>query len=98
MTSLVAADTVNTMPEATLRAVADHGQISGDSVTGAYDDAARVMTDLTAAGIDYQDVVRLLEREGVQKFTAAWTRLLEHLEQSLAKAGSSEAVRERYHA
>ena len=98
VTSLVAADTVNTMPEATLRAVADHGQISGDSITGAYDDAARVMTDLTAAGIDYQDVVRLLEREGVQKFTAAWTRLLEHLEQSLAKAGSSEAIRERYHA
>jgi transaldolase len=88
VTSLVAADTVNTMPEATLNAVAGHGQIEGDSVTGAYDDAARVMCGLRAAGVDYHDVVSLLEREGLRKFTDAWTRLLERLERSLTTSRS----------
>lgn len=91
VTSLVAADTVSTMPEATLDAVADHGQIGGDSVTGAYDEAARVMAGMDAVGVDYGDVVNLLEREGVQKFADAWTRLLERLGQSLAASRSGGA-------
>lgn len=87
---LVAADTVSTMPQATLDAVADHGQFCGDSITGAYDDAGRVMTGLAAVGVDYHDVVTLLEREGVQKFTTAWTRLLERLGHSLADSQSGD--------
>lgn len=90
--SLVAADTVSTMPGATLRAVADHGQVSPDAVTGAYDEAAQVLTDLSAVGVDYEDVVRLLEREGIRKFADAWTRLLERLRHALAE--SSAPVKE----
>jgi transaldolase len=86
---LVAADTVSTMPEATLRAVADHGQVSPDAVTGAYDDAARVLADLSAVGVDYIDVVRQLEREGIRKFAEAWTRLLDGLGSALTKGGAS---------
>ncbi|HEY1702352.1 MAG TPA: transaldolase [Trebonia sp.] len=90
VTTLVAPDTVSTMPEVTLDAVADHGKITGDTVTAAYNDATRVMTGLAAAGVDYDDVVALLEREGVAKFTDAWTRLLGRLDQALEAARSGE--------
>ena len=65
---LVAPDTVNTMPEATLDAVADHGQIRGDPISGTYADARKVIDDLDALGIDYDEVIEVLEAEGVQKF------------------------------
>ncbi|SDJ20750.1 transaldolase [Frankineae bacterium MT45] len=80
---LVAPDTVNTMPEATLHAVADHGVISGDTVTGEYESAAKVLADLAAVGIDYDDVVNLLEVEGVQKFEDAWKQLLDGVQSAL---------------
>ena len=86
---LVAANTVNTMPEATLRAVANHGQVSPDAVTGAYDDAAQVLTALAAAGIDYDDVIQTLEREGISKFADTWNRLLDRLRSALAKGDIS---------
>jgi transaldolase len=88
---LVAPGTVNTMPEATLEAVAEHGVVRGDTVTGAYDDARRVLDDLAAAGIDYDDVVGLLEREGVQKFEDAWNGLIESVTEQLEKAGADVA-------
>ncbi|HEY5336146.1 MAG TPA: transaldolase, partial [Mycobacteriales bacterium] len=72
---LVAPNTVNTMPEATLDAVADHGVIRPDAVQGTYTDARKTLDDLAAVGVDYDDVVDLLEREGVEKFDAAWTEL-----------------------
>jgi transaldolase len=83
---LVAPNTVNTMPEATLNAVADHGQISGDTITGSYAAAQKVLDDLAAVGVDYDEVVDLLEVEGVQKFEDAWTQLLEGVQGQLAKA------------
>jgi transaldolase len=86
---LVATDTVSTMPEATLRAVANHGQVSPDAVSGAYDDAAHVLAALAAAGIDYDDVVQTLEREGISKFADAWSRLLDQLRSVLAKGDIS---------
>jgi transaldolase len=86
---LVAPDTVSTMPEATLRAVSDHGQVNPDAVTGAYDDAAQVLAALAAAGIDYDDVVQTLEREGIGKFADAWSRLLDRLRGVLAKGDIS---------
>jgi transaldolase len=86
---LVATDTVSTMPEATLRAVANHGQVSPDAVTGAYDDAAQVLAALAAAGIDYDDVVQTLEREGISKFADAWSRLLDRLRSVLAQGDIS---------
>ncbi|MBE1536111.1 transaldolase [Actinomadura algeriensis] len=73
---LVAPGTVNTMPEATLVAEADHGQVRGDTVRGTYDDARAHMAALKDAGVDYDDVVRVLEEEGVEKFEASWKELL----------------------
>jgi transaldolase len=77
VTELVAKDTVNTMPGATLEAVADHGQITGDTVTGSYAQAAKVLDDLAGLGISYDDVVNLLEVEAVQKFEKSWGELLD---------------------
>ena len=71
---LVVANTVNTMPEKTLDAVRDHSDIQGDQVTNHYDDADQVMAALADAGVDYDDVIDTLEREGVEKFEASWTR------------------------
>ncbi|MDP9407636.1 MAG: transaldolase [Actinomycetota bacterium] len=85
---LVAPGTVNTMPEATLQAVADHGRIRGDAVTGAYDEARGVLEDLARLGVDYDDVVELLEREGVEKFEQAWDQLIESVTQQLEAAGA----------
>jgi transaldolase len=86
---LVAPGTVNTMPEPTLDAVADHGVIRGDSVTGSYAEAQKVLDDLKAAGIDYDDVVERLEVEGVQKFEDAWTDLLATATANLKKAAGA---------
>jgi transaldolase len=83
---LVAPGTVNTMPEATLKAVADHGEIRGDTVTGNYADAQETMDRIAALGIDYDDVVEVLEREGVQKFEASWGELLETVQHQLDQA------------
>jgi transaldolase len=73
---LVVANTVNTMPEKTLEAFADHGEVDPDAVTGHYDDAQKVMDDLAAVGIDYDDVIAVLEKEGVDKFVGSWNDLL----------------------
>ncbi|TDU03650.1 transaldolase [Streptomyces sp. 846.5] len=82
---LVAPGTVNTMPEATLNAVADHGVVRGDSVTGSYAAAQAVMDELAGLGISYDDVVQVLEDEGVEKFEASWKELLDTVSASLAK-------------
>ncbi len=74
---LVAADVVNTMPAKTLEAVADHGAVTGDTVTGAYEEARATLTALTALGIDLDQVTDDLETEGVAKFEASWDQLLQ---------------------
>ncbi|MEV0358879.1 transaldolase [Nocardia sp. NPDC050697] len=76
VTELVAPNTVNTLPEATLQAVADHGEIRGDTVTGTAAQAAEVFEQLAAAGVDLDDVFAVLEREGVDKFEKSWEELL----------------------
>jgi transaldolase len=73
---LVSSGIVNTMPEATLDAVADHGVVRGDTIRSSYADARQVMSDLAAAGIDVDDVVQVLEDEGVEKFETSWNDLL----------------------
>jgi transaldolase len=88
---LVAPGTVNTMPEATLQAVADHGTVRGDTVTGAYADAQGVLDRLAEAGIDYDDVVRQLEEEAVSKFEDAWNALIESVSEQLEQAGADVA-------
>jgi transaldolase len=77
VTELVAPNTVNTMPEKTMDAVADHGVITGDTVSGTADAAQAVFDQLTAVGIDLPDVFKVLEEEGVEKFEASWHELLE---------------------
>ena len=74
---LVVSDTVNTMPEGTIRATADHGKLIGDAVHGTYDAARKVFADLEQLGIGYEDVVNVLEHEGVDKFKGSWHELLE---------------------
>jgi transaldolase len=83
---LVVDDTVNTMPEKTLEAVADHGEVTGDQVRPHYADARATMADLAAAGIDYDDVIALLIREGVEKFVASWHELVDTVRQQLDAA------------
>jgi len=80
---LVAPDTVNTMPEATLDAVADHGEIRGNTIAGTYDDARKVLSDLDALGIGYDDVIEVLEAEGVQKFEDSYAQLAESVRTQL---------------
>jgi transaldolase len=74
---------VNTMPEQTLHAYADHGETRPDTVTGAYPAAQRVLEGLAGLGIDYRDVVAVLEREGVEKFEASWLELLKTVDTQL---------------
>ena len=83
---LVVENTVNTMPEKTMDAVADHGEIKGDQVRPFYDDAARVMSRLADAGIDYDDVIDVLIKEGVDKFIKAWDELLDSVSEALETA------------
>ncbi|MCV7357933.1 transaldolase [Mycolicibacterium fluoranthenivorans] len=77
VTELVAANTVNTMPEKTLEAVADHGVVTGDTISGTAAAAQEVFDKLSAIGIDLPDVFKVLEDEGVDKFEKAWGELLE---------------------
>jgi transaldolase len=85
VTDLVAPHTVNTMPEATIRATADHGKLHGNAISGTYDASRRVFADLESLGISYADVVGVLEREGVEKFAASWDELLSAIKTELSK-------------
>jgi len=85
---LIAPGTVNTMPESVIHAFADHGETRGDTITSSYGAAKKVMADLAAAGIDMDDVVKVLEDEGVEKFEASWNELLEGVDKSLKAAAS----------
>ena len=86
VTELVVADTVNTMPEKTLLAFADHGEVEGDRVTGTAAQAQEVFDALERAGIDITDVFQVLEDEGVQKFEASWQELLDTVKGQLDPA------------
>ncbi len=86
VTELVVPNTVNTMPEKTMDAFADHGEVDGDQVTTRYDDAQQVMDRLAAIGIDYDDVIATLEQEGVDKFVKSWDELLETVKDNLEGA------------
>ncbi|MEI2715928.1 MAG: transaldolase family protein [Candidatus Nanopelagicales bacterium] len=89
---LVVQGCVNTMPEATMQAVADHGEITGDTITVNIADAQQVFTDIEAVGIDMADVFVTLENEGVEKFVVAWEELLATIDSALAKRGDSGAA------
>jgi transaldolase len=86
VSDLVVANVVNTMPEKTMLAFADHGEVRGDMVTTKYDEARQVMADLAKVGVDYDDVIVTLEREGVDKFAASWDQLVETVKGQLEDA------------
>lgn len=86
VTELVAPDTVNTMPEKTIDAVADHGAIAGDTVTGRAGEAQALFDKLEQVGVDLRDVFLVLENEGVEKFEKSWHELLQATKEQLDAA------------
>ncbi|MBM7510415.1 transaldolase [Nocardioides salarius] len=85
VTGLVVADTVNTMPEKTLEAVADHADVQGDQVTGTADEAGATIERIRDVGVDWNDVILALETEGVDKFKKSWTELVETVQGQMEK-------------
>jgi transaldolase len=86
---LVTSGVVNTMPQATMEAVADHGDVTDDTVRGRYDESRKVIEDLEKLGISYDAVVQILEDEGVAKFDASWSELQNTVTAAL-KQGSAK--------
>jgi transaldolase len=86
---LVAPDTVNTMPEATLQAVADHGKVRGDTIQGGYAAARSVLNGLHQIGVDMADVASTLEVQGIASFAKSWDELIASVTARLKKAGAS---------
>ena len=86
VTELVVANTVNTMPEKTLQAVADHGEIVGDRVSNTYEESRDAIAALEREGVSYDEVVKLLEDEGLEKFETSWNELLDTVSAELDKA------------
>jgi transaldolase len=86
VTELAVDGVVNTMPEKTMEATFDHAPLHGDAVRGSYAQAQKVLDDLAAVGIDYDDVTALLEKEGVEKFIVSWNELLDTVTAALEAA------------
>ena len=85
VTGLVAPNTVNTMPEATLNAVADHGEITGNTIVPNYSEANKVL-DAISVHVSYPEVVEKLEVEGLSKFDVSWEELLQTVREALDQA------------
>ncbi|MBD2761350.1 transaldolase [Kocuria sp. cx-455] len=86
VTELAAPHTVNTMPEKTLDATYDHGEVTGDTITGTYRESNEILDAIAEQGVSYQDVVDQLETEGLDKFVASWDELLETVRTALDNA------------
>src|SRR5699024_1362420 len=86
ITDLGVADAVNTMPEPTLEAFADHREVTGDTVHGRHNESRDSTNQLEAQNIADDDVVDQLEREGVEKFAASWKELQDTVRDELKKA------------
>jgi transaldolase len=90
---LVAPNVVNTMPEATLSAFADHGVLPAGHIRDTYAEAHQVLEDLADAGVDYGDVVQVLEDQGVETFDASWDELAGKLTARLHASSSARPGR-----
>ncbi len=86
VSELVAPNLVNTMPEKTLMAFADHGNVAGNTIEPNLDTAKRLIADLKEAGIDLNEVTELLEKEGVEKFIVSWHELIDSVSEALKTA------------
>jgi len=76
---LIAPETVNTMPQSTLDALIDHGDVRGNTISGKYPEAVEVLKGLSAVGISLDQITTDLELDGVKKFAQAWDELLENV-------------------
>lgn len=83
VSELAGPDTVNTMPESTIDAVLAADGIHGDTLSSSSDSANEIFTRISQTGIDFEDVFAVLEQEGVDKFVAAWSDLLDSMESRL---------------
>jgi transaldolase len=92
VTELVAPGVVNTMPHPTLDAVADHGEIHGDTVRGLAEESSEVLDALERLGISYTDVTDTLEREGVAKFATSWEELMTTVGDEMSRAAGDAAA------
>jgi transaldolase len=81
---LIGPATVNTMPEETIDAFQDHGEVA-ETLTQNVDEARRLLDDLAKGGVDYDDVVATLEEEGVQKFADSFAELLDGIRSKRAE-------------
>ena len=90
VTELIAPHTVATIPERTLEALADHGVIVADSIAGTITDAQTVLDDVSAVGVDLDDVFSVLENDGVAKFAASWRQLLDAYPTSAGTAENAQ--------
>ncbi|HZK32189.1 MAG TPA: transaldolase [Corynebacterium sp.] len=79
VSELAGPNTVNTMPEGTIDAVLAAESLHGDTLNGTQDEAKQIFDQLKTVGVDMDDVVAVLEREGVDKFVASWSELLESM-------------------
>jgi transaldolase len=86
---LIGPDTINTMPLETIEAFQDHGEVRGDTVLEGIDDAKALLGKLADAGVDYDDVVEVVEAEGVQKFATSFEEITESIR---AKRGTLAAA------
>jgi transaldolase len=86
VTGLVSQDLVNTMPEKTMMATFEHGIIPDDSIRNEIESARSFMRKLSEAGVDFDDVTELLEKEGVEKFIVSWDELVATVENALKDA------------
>jgi transaldolase len=82
---LVAPGTVNTMPEPTLEALVDHGEFRGETVRSGYTEGHQLLTDLADLGVDYDDVVQVLEDEAIEKFETSWNELIDSVQSELER-------------
>ncbi|MBV9292478.1 MAG: transaldolase, partial [Frankiales bacterium] len=89
---LVAPGTVNTMPEPTLRALVDHGEFRGETVRSGYVEGRQVLDELGSLGVDYDDVVQVLEDEAIEKFETSWNELIDSVEGELKRLASEVAT------
>ena len=88
---LIGPETVNTMPLETIRAFQDHGEVRGDTLCEGLDEARRLLDELAEAGVDYDDVVDVLEAEGVQKFADSFAELMEGIEAKRAVVAAARS-------
>jgi transaldolase len=86
---LIGPQTVDTMPVETVSAFQDHGEVRGDTVAEGVKEAHKLLEQIAAVGVDYDDVTETLELEGVQKFADSFTELLEGVR---AKRGALAAA------